>query len=404
MQVEALFALPELPTPCYVVGGWVRDRLLQRMPQRLDVDLVLPDHAVMTAKTIARQLGGGFVVLDAERQIARVVLPDITIDFAQQMGNSLIEDLSLRDFTINAIAQEVHDLSEYIDPYQGRRDAEKRLVSMIRPENLRADPLRVLRAYRLAGQLNFTIEPNTHSALTQCADGLSGIASERILAELCHLLSAGKLGSTWLIQAVQDGILGAWLPLEILQLQRFQHIDDTIAVLTTRYAQLEQFFAQPLTKERSIMIITKLTALVNSAHGVEPLGLSKIEQKWLLGILRHLPQLEVLINTSDPVGHYQFCQRVKNFFPALTAIALADGWDLPHLTPWLDRWCQPDDPLFYPRNLLTGDELQALFHLKPSPRIGELLEAVRYAQVRGEIHDRREALALVSRLVQSLVK
>jgi tRNA nucleotidyltransferase (CCA-adding enzyme) len=187
----------------------------------------------------------------------------------------------------------------------------------------------------------------------------------------------------------------------VLEIPRFQVIDQVIAQLVSAYPQLHPFFQQNITRERSAMIAIKLAALVNNAHALTPLGFSRSEQKWILGILRHLPQLREIVTTPEPVSTYQFCQRVKEFFPALVAIALADGMPLADLQPLLERWLDPCDPIFYPRQLLTGAEIRDQFHLKPSPKIGELLEAVRFAQIRGQIHDRGGALNLVAKLLAS---
>jgi tRNA nucleotidyltransferase (CCA-adding enzyme) len=80
------FDLHQLPQPAYIVGGWVRDRLLGRKADYLDLDFVLNRQVIETARKIAKQHQAGFVVLDADRQIARVVFKNATVDFAQQMG------------------------------------------------------------------------------------------------------------------------------------------------------------------------------------------------------------------------------------------------------------------------------------------------------------------------------
>jgi len=98
------FNLEWLPQPAYLVGGAVRDAILGRRCEYLDLDFVLPDSAVKTARAIAKRCKAGFV-LDAERQIARVVFKQATADFAQQEGPSLDLSLQRRDFTVNAIAQ-----------------------------------------------------------------------------------------------------------------------------------------------------------------------------------------------------------------------------------------------------------------------------------------------------------
>lgn len=102
------FSLEFLPQPAYMVGGAVRDAILGRTRGYLDLDFVIPSKAVKVARAIARHYNAGFVLLDAERQIARVVFPHATADFAQQEGNSLEVDLHRRDFTVNAIAYNPH--------------------------------------------------------------------------------------------------------------------------------------------------------------------------------------------------------------------------------------------------------------------------------------------------------
>ena len=98
------FSLDLLPDDAYLVGGSVRDRLLNRSTTYLDLDFVLSSNAVKTAATIANSCNAGFVVLDEARQIARVVFAEMTVDFAQQQGETIAVDLHRRDFTINAIA------------------------------------------------------------------------------------------------------------------------------------------------------------------------------------------------------------------------------------------------------------------------------------------------------------
>jgi len=188
------FNFNDLPTPAYLVGGWVRDRILNRQGKYLDLDFVLPEKAVEIANAIARKYKAGFVVLDAERQIARVVFKNGTADFAQQMGDSLEADLGRRDFCMNAIALECHELNEtdfvplaqnqFIDPFNGIEDLQARRIRMVAPENLADDPLRILRGYRQATQLGFEIESLTRQVLIKLAPKLKAMAAERVRTEL----------------------------------------------------------------------------------------------------------------------------------------------------------------------------------------------------------------------------
>ncbi len=150
------FSVSLLPEGAFLVGGSVRDALLNRQADYLDLDFVLPEKAVETARSIALHYNAGFVVLDAEHQIARVVFRNATVDFAQQIGGTIYSDLHRRDFTINAIAYNPH-CETLLDPLNGCADLNRKTLCMIAPENLEDDPLRLLRAYRQAAQLGFRL-------------------------------------------------------------------------------------------------------------------------------------------------------------------------------------------------------------------------------------------------------
>jgi tRNA nucleotidyltransferase (CCA-adding enzyme) len=413
------FDLSTLPQPAYLVGGWVRDRLLGRNAKHLDLDLVMPTGAVETASSLARSHQAGFVLLDKERQIARVVFANATVDFAQQVGNTLAEDLHRRDFCMNAIAVDCQALLGMsamtslppdlpIDPLHGCRDLQNKLVRMVAPGNLQDDPLRVLRAYRQAAQLGFTIDPPTQVALQDAAAGLARVAAERVRAELCYLLAIAN-GATWFEVAIRDRILVDWLPLEKLNLARLLCVEPAIAMLIQQYPQLADFFAAELSSDRSAYVVTKLAALANSATTLEPLGFSRIEQRWVVGLLRHLPQFLQFLQPSDnqpilPKAQYQLFAPTLEFFPALTALALASGASVTAVLPWLDRWLDPHDPIAHPAVTIGGDDLIAALEIPASPIIGELLAAIRLAQVEGIVRDRETAIAYARELYRELAR
>ena len=115
------FEVDWLPQGTCLVGGAVRDALLNRQRDYLDLDLVLPSFAVETARKIANAYQAGFVVLDDRRQIARVVFEQGTVDFALQEGDTLEADLRRRDFTVNAIAYDLQQ-ARLFDPVGGMAD------------------------------------------------------------------------------------------------------------------------------------------------------------------------------------------------------------------------------------------------------------------------------------------
>jgi poly(A) polymerase len=189
----------------YVVGGWVRDRLLGRDTD--DIDIALKGDGLDTAEKLALSLGGKYVPLDEVNRIGRIVLPDAgpsakgqqTIDIASYQDN-IEKDLARRDFTINALAIELSGLVEdkadrIIDPFKGKSDLESKIIRAVAGTAFAEDPVRLLRAVRLAVLLDFTIEPETESMIMWDAALISRVAGERVREEVLLILSSSKAGS-----------------------------------------------------------------------------------------------------------------------------------------------------------------------------------------------------------------
>jgi tRNA nucleotidyltransferase (CCA-adding enzyme) len=429
------FDLQWLPTSACLVGGSVRDALLERTSDYLDLDFVLPEGAVETARAIARHYKAGFVLLDAERQIARVVFAQGTADFAQQMGDSLADDLARRDFRANAIAYNPHR-QELIDPLNGCQDLQMGLLSMIAPENLAEDPLRLLRAYRQAAQLGFSLDPETRSVIQQLADRLSGIAAERVQSELNYLLSTAK-GTAWLQLAWDDGLLRHWLPdTTALGLERLRQIDRWYSDLKEDWPVVAGLCVQdirganqtkpkgkgqarsalgvdpapsldspPSGSTRTWLTTAKLACLMAAENvaGAEAqlwqLKYSRAEVQSVMTVLRHRAAL-VQGEIAAAAQQYHFFQAVGAVFPALVMSALAAGQPLAQLRPLLHCFLDPMDQVAHPQPLLSGQDLMRSLGLPPSPQIGQLLAALQLARAEGQIHDRASALAFARMQVE----
>jgi len=415
-----MLELNELSVPAYLVGGWVRDRLVnstssnypEQICKPLDLDFVLPSQAVETARAIAKHHQAGFVLLDAERQIARVVFKDGTADFAQQMGNTIEEDLGRRDFTMNAIAldctklttptfSKIDDLPELIDPFLGQEDIQSQQVRMISCKNLQADPLRILRAYRQVAQLGFELEPSTHRCLMEFSPLLKNIAAERVRTELSYLLALGIDGTKWLTRAAHDGILTSWIAPKNLMMARFGLVDQAIAQVVNQWQELEGYFDDILIIDRSVTVIVKLAALSASATALTPLGFSRVEQRWIVTILRHLPQFMTYLakNKGTRTEQYQLFEATKEVFPALCVVAIASGQSIINIIPWLNRWLDPTDPIAHLNPILNGDDLKIELGLSAGAKIGDILNRLKLAQVEQIIIDRNSAIAYAQTLI-----
>ena len=218
---EILRRLESAGYEAWCVGGAVRDRLLGRTPGDWDVttnappDKVLQLFAPHAAPTGLQHgtvtvFGGNGVEVTTYRRDG--TYSDSRHPDRVEFTGSLEEDLSRRDFTVNAIA--LNRRLELRDPFHGREDLEKQVLRAVgEPERrFREDALRILRGLRFASKLGFAIEPDTGSALRRCAPLLEKIAVERIQVELSGLLCGD--GAAAVLLAYPD-VLGVFLP-EIL--------------------------------------------------------------------------------------------------------------------------------------------------------------------------------------------
>ncbi|HEX4048871.1 MAG TPA: polynucleotide adenylyltransferase, partial [Elusimicrobiota bacterium] len=187
------------PSPVYLVGGAVRDAALGRPVADLDLACA---GARGLAAAVARSFKGALVTLDAENAVYRLVLPPARgrglkqIDVAEIQGRDILEDLKRRDFTLNAAALELRpDLeasipeSDFLDPRGGFSDLARRVLRVEDDKPFKDDPLRLLRAFRIAAQLGLEIEPATLALIRKHRRLVREPAGERVQAELLALLA-----------------------------------------------------------------------------------------------------------------------------------------------------------------------------------------------------------------------
>jgi len=178
----------------YLVGGAVRDILLNRLLR--DLDFAIPSDGISLARRVANALKADFMTLDSERDTGRVIVTEANgvrtfLDFATYRGNNLEEDLHARDFTINAIAFDLA-AQTLIDPLNGASDLRAKVIRACSPTSLSDDPVRILRAVRQAAAFDFKIELETRGAMRQAASSLPRISPERQRDELFKILEGPK--------------------------------------------------------------------------------------------------------------------------------------------------------------------------------------------------------------------
>jgi poly(A) polymerase len=211
----------------WIVGGAVRDRLLGRATT--DLDIALSEDPKDAAKALARATGGSPFRLSGAFGAWRVVGPEHSwhVDLVVLRDGDIRADLAARDFTLNAMAEPLAG-GELLDPHGGGADLEAGRLRMVSPDALADDPLRTLRAVRLAIELELTIEPATAGAIADAASGLERVAAERVFGELKHIVRSPSV-RTGLQLMDAHGITAQVLP-ELLELRGveqnvFHHLD-----------------------------------------------------------------------------------------------------------------------------------------------------------------------------------
>lgn len=186
--------------PLYFSGGVVRDWVLGRVPS--DIDLTIASRALDFARDLAGVLGGAFVPLSLDEGVARVVCREFRLDVSQfREGTTSIEaDLSLRDFSINALAvafdcvrMSFDDSGRIIDPLNGLADIGKKLIRLAHAQAFSADPLRMLRAYRFQAVLDWSIDQQASEAIARQGELIRQVSGERIAAEFELLFGCGSV-------------------------------------------------------------------------------------------------------------------------------------------------------------------------------------------------------------------
>jgi tRNA nucleotidyltransferase/poly(A) polymerase len=194
--------VPLLPPDqsAWLVGGSVRDLLLGR--STLDFDFAIEGEAIDFAKHVANQLGGSYYDLDRERGIGRVLLESegkeqLRLDFGRLRGNSIEEDLQARDFTVNALAINLHHPEERLDPTKGAKDLKDKILRACSSSSIEDDPVRALRAVRFAVDLTLHIEQDTLQQIKTAGPSLAESTPERIRDEIMHMLDATNPASSF---------------------------------------------------------------------------------------------------------------------------------------------------------------------------------------------------------------
>ncbi len=368
--------ISQLPKGTAVVGGAIRDSLLKRLKKFPDLDLIVPKNAIESSQKLAKSLGGTCVVLDPKRDIARLVLQGWTIDLAKQQGKSLEEDLLRRDFTINAIALMITPSIELIDPANGIADLQAKTLVAIKEENLRDDPLRCLRAFRLLAEIKLDLDPKTKKWINNNHKLLAKSAPERIQSELLRLVHGPRADEVLpIIEKI--GLLATW-----------RNKDRQI-----NYQSIKPKYTSLLTpkEEKNALPLLRLTNLLSDI-GMEQLRFSK-RQRQRCKLLRKWQKLNdgLGFSTLSEASRLELHKDLEEDLPALIA-----GLSKTYQLQWLKRWRNKNDSLFHPISPIDGHTLQQEFDISSGLLLGKLLSHLSHEKAFDRLHSKEDCIKAAS--------
>ncbi|MFA6485802.1 MAG: HD domain-containing protein [Candidatus Magasanikbacteria bacterium] len=465
MKVEKLFKeiatlAKQEKTPVYAVGGFVRDLLLD-CDQKKDIDFVVEGSGLAFARALDKKLKEeGSLVEFSDFDTARYVIRskekgvrsndndgEIVLEFAgaraesyhdksrkpKVVATTLKDDLSRRDFTVNAMALPVDAIGKktwkklIIDEFNGQEDLKNKILrTPLDPDiTFSDDPLRMLRAIRFAAQLNFSIEPKTLEAIYRNRERIKIVSAERVQEELMKLMTTNAPGNglvlmfqTHLMDLVLpevsalDGVEEIWGHIHKNNLIHSFKVVDNIALRSDKpllrlagllhdigKAGTKKFLPkigwtfhahEHLGKKLASDLMRRLRFPISDIKYVaklvryhqQPIALmddgitDSAVRRLIVNLGDQLEDLLILgvsdITTGNPT---KFARRQKNY---------------DYLRARIDEVIEKDKLRAF-QSPLRGDEIMTLAGLKPGPTVGKIKEAIEEAILEGEIPNDYEA-------------
>lgn len=447
----------DIDTPLYLVGGAVRDAYLRRAIT--DIDIAVDGDAVSLARRVADWLGGDVYVMDRERGVARVLMSrqgaGLCVDFARFRGDTLEQDLRDRDFTMNAMAVNLlGDLQELIDPLGGLSDLRQKVLRCCSPRSFADDPVRMLRAIRLSAQFDLKICPEAAADIRARSTDLGQVSGERVRDELFKLLGLkraarglrvllhmnllqaliphkpGQQQAAHLVEHWQDALAAVERMSALLTAISARRTDNTAAAfdLGMLVIQLDRFrsplqahLAREYGKSRShAELLILATLLHKQAPGdieslLAALKLTVAEERSLSRAIANYRRINDRAAWSALEQHRFWYELDAGGIDAVLLAAAAylatRGRDLQQrewldfveaATTLLDVYFNRHAEIVDPALLLNGNDIRRLCGLNPGPVIGELLTALREAQVTGNVQTAGEAADFVVKRAANL--
>jgi poly(A) polymerase len=449
------------PGGAWLVGGALRDRLLGR--PTTDYDVAIEGDPESVARAFARAARGHAFALSEAFGAWRVVARNQSwqLDLLPLGGGSIAADLAARDFTVNALAEPLTG-GTVIDPFGGLEDLRRARLRMVSAGAFEQDALRTMRLARLSCELAFEVDPETATAASKHAAGLTRVAPERIFSELKRIVTADRAldGLAQMDRlAITDVVLPELRALRGIEQSAYHHLDvhdHTRAVLAEaialqreparalgeQAAAADRLLSEPLADELTRWDALRFGALFHDIAKPQTRGVTDEGRVTFMG---H-DQAGASV-AAEALGRLRASERLSQHVAALTRHHLRLGFlvhDVPLDRRAVYRYLRATDPVQVdvtvlsvadrlatrgsrseeaiakhvalarellseafawlqdpPRPPVRGDELARALGLRPSPEIGRILVQLEEASFAGEISTREQALRRARELIGS---
>lgn len=428
----------------FLVGGSVRDFLSGRQPD--DYDIVVIKEPESFARQLAAKTKGAFVKLGkADMVVFRVVAHNIIFDISPPKGACLEDDLCRRDFTLNALAIELSS-GKLTDPAGGLSDLRDKLIRMVSDKSFTDDPLRLLRAFRMAAAFDFTIEAQTLEAVKKYAPLISRSAGERIHAEMLKIFCQSD-AYPYLVQMAETGLLFAIFPeLSALKgcIQNHHHAHDAFNHTMSAFYYLEKNLKDAdIGREQAALLkcavlfhdIGKPYTRTSDENGeihfygheqksadmfmaiAGRLKFSNAEERFIEAVIRHHLKPLFLFqadqkNALTSKAITRFFMKYGEYAPFLLLHAIADhqgkgsnvsGNFIAFMKELTDRFQNRFKPKSRQPPLITGRDLIREFNLQPSPLFKKILTMIEEERLSGNLENRQQAMARVKEILSDSI-
>lgn len=450
MNIRDDFVLKEI-NEGYLVGGSIRD-LFTKNGVFCDRDISIKG-AENFARKIANKWDGTFIELDSENKIYRVVLPDKInfLDISELQGNTIEEDLKRRDFTINAIAYDLAN-DKFVDVTGGLKDLKNKVLRHIDDKNFEDDPLRILRAFRFYAVTGFKMTIELENALKKYLPLALNPAKERINYEIMKLFG-GDFASSALLKMDEFGLLEKIFPC-VTEMKKvppnthhhldlFHHVVETVRQIEILYNEISGFEKEHLNAIDfgGFPRINHLK-LAGFLHDIGKFSTWTIEEGGRHRFIKHddvgskmvVPLLRDLKFSKKQI-EYISCMIKNHIYPSNVIVApslndkvmmryvrkmgdnvvdniilakadrlSARGVDITEeivnanisgLDKLLDFYLSKKDTLAPLPKLIDGREIMEILNIKPSPKLGEIINTINEAQLNEEITTHEEAIKIL---------